>query len=332
MSSKWKVLLAVTLAISFFAVLLTVSRTARAQGGKILARSQFRQTTDPGQFQQPPPHSAPGPAGKLLLFENGGQQLFGVQIKQLDLTDVSIQLSTNSFFDDTNSPVQYVAPLNRTGAKLGNWSQKLTGMNGAPPQFQVLGVDDLTDLSDLRSIQISTPGFTNVVGGTNFIECTQVVTNGMTITVCFTNIVGGATNIFVNSYLWAPVPPLVAKPSVFSFKRKISMDLPGIPPSPHARGKMLFSYNGSQGRSLLDVHVSGLAQGQTYALWMSDGGTNVNSGEFVLTSGGSDGKYRRDTKRGDPLPNQASTTADITGRVFTVQDAFGVVHLIGTDP
>jgi hypothetical protein len=332
MRSKCKVLLAVTLVISFLALLLSVSRPARAQGGKILARSQFRQTTDPGQFQQPEPHSASGPVGKLLLVENGGKQLFQARIRQLGETDLSIQLCTNSFFDGTNSPVQYVSPLNRTGAKLGNWSQKLIGENGAPPQFQVLGEEDLSDLSDLRSIQISSPGFTNVVGGTNFIDLVCTISNGVTVCTLTTNIVGGVTNIFVTSFVWAPVPPLVAKPSDFNFKVNTDMVLPPIPPSPHARGRMLISYNGSQGRSVLDVHVTGLAQGQSYSLFTLDAGTNVNSGEFVLTSGGSSGRYRRDTKRGDPLPMQAASTADLTNRIFTVQDAFGVVHLIGSDP
>jgi hypothetical protein len=333
MSSKWKVLLAVTLAISFFAVLLTVSRPARAQGGgKILARAQFRQTTDPGQFQQPDAHSTPGPAGKLLLVEDGAQQLFHAQIKQLSLTDLSIQVDTNSFYDGTNSPVFYVALLNRTGAKLGNWSRKLTGTSGAPPEFQVIGVDNLSDLSDLRSIVIGNPGSTNITGGTNFIECTQIVTNGMTITTCFTNIMGGVTNIYINAFVWAPVPQLVAKPSVFSFRVKTDMDLPSVPPSPKATGKILFKYSGSQGRSLFDVNVSGLIQGQTYSLHVSDAATNVNSGLLALTSGGSSGRYHRDTKRGDPLPLQAASTADLTGRVFTIQDAFGIVHLISSGP
>src|SRR5882724_8111454 len=64
MRSKWMFVLAVALTTSFFAILLSISRPARAQGGgRILARSQFRQTTSPSDFQPPAPHSAPGPVG-----------------------------------------------------------------------------------------------------------------------------------------------------------------------------------------------------------------------------------------------------------------------------
>ncbi|HUK81262.1 MAG TPA: hypothetical protein VLZ12_01385, partial [Verrucomicrobiae bacterium] len=306
---------------------------ARAQGSsRIYGRAEFRQTTEPSQFSPPTSGSARGPVGDLLVVEDGTQQTFQVKIKRLTEPNQSIQLSTNSFFDATNSPVSYVAPVNRTDTKNGNWSQKLIGTNGAPDQFQFLGVANLSDMSGINSIDIGSPGTTNIVGGTNFIDVVCNQSNGITVCTSTTNIIGGATNIYVNAFVWAPVPPLLANPSAAKFKTKVSMVQPPIPPSPKASGKILFSYKGSSGQSVLDIHVSNLAQGQTYALWLSDAGTNVNSGTFTLTSGGSDGKYRRDTKRGEPLPLQAGSTADLTGRVFTVQDGFGAVHLLWPPP
>ena len=331
MKRKWLLVLAVALTIGSLGFFLSNSRSARAQGGgRILARSQFRSTIDPSQFEPPAPHSAPASAGTLLLTDNGEQQLFNAQIKNLNIENLSVQVDTNSFFDGTNSPTYFVALLNRNGAKLGNWSRKLTGTNGAPPEFQFIGIDNLSDLSDVRCIVVGSPGVTNVVGGTNIINCTVTIISNVAVTVCTTNIGGGITNIFLNAYLWAPVPPLAASPSDFNFKEKVTMQQPSAfpPPSPKAKGKISFTYNGSQGGSVLDVEVSGLIQGQGYSLGVSNFGTNVSSGAFVLKNGGSSGRYHRDTKRGDPLPLQVASTADLTNRIFTVLDSFGIVHLV----
>ena len=320
MRSKWTFVLPVTFTVGLFALLLVASRPARAQGGgsNIQARAQFRRTTDP---------SPRGPVGKLFLTEDGVLQTFRIQIKQLPQSDISTVVSTNSFFDGTNSPVIYVSPLNRTGVKEGNWSQKLIGTNGAPAQFQLLGVENLSDLSDLRSIDASIPGETNVVGGTNFITEICTISNGVQVCTLETNCIGCVTQIFYDAFVWAPVPPLVANPSVFSFKQKTTMLLPPIPPSPKASGTLSFSYNGSQGRSLFDVRISGMAQGQSYVLWVSDAGTNFITSEFDLGTKGGSGRFRRDTQKGDPLPAQAADTGDLTNRIITVRDAFGVIHL-----
>ena len=320
MRSKWMYLLTVTLITTSIAILFADLRPASAQGGggRIQARAQIRRTVDP---------SPRGPVGKLLLVEDGTLQTFRVQIRQLSQTDLSIVLSTNSFFDGTNSPVAYVSPLNRTGVKEGNWSQKLIGTNGAPAQFQLLGVDNLSDMSDILSIDAAIPGETNVVGGTNFITETCTISNGITVCTLETNILGGVTQIFFQASVWAPLPPLVAKPSVFNFKQKSAMALPPVPPSPKASGTISFSYNGNQGRSRFDVRISGMAQGQSYVLWVSDAGTNFITSEFELNTKGGSGRFRRDTKKGDPLPTQAAESGDLTNRVMTVRDAFGVIHL-----
>jgi len=104
--------LTLTLTTTFCAVLLTDTQPAHAQGSRILARSQFRRTVDP---------SPQGPVGTLLLVEeSNGQQILRADLRKLDQLDLSLQISTNYYYDNTNSPVAYVAPLNRTGRRLGN--------------------------------------------------------------------------------------------------------------------------------------------------------------------------------------------------------------------
>jgi hypothetical protein len=257
-----------------------------------------------------------------------------MKIKGLTESDLYIHIDTNSFYDGTNSPVFPIAPLNRTNKKTGDWSRKLTGTSGAPLEFQVFGITNLSDMSDILSLVVGNPGSTNIIGGTNFIECTQTTTNGITETTCFTNIVGGATNILINAFAWAPIPPLVSDASVFSFNKKAKLLLPPIPPSPKASGNMQLKYVGPTGQSFLDFQASGLSKGQGYMLWLNDAGTNFNAGNFDVPKGGGGAfvHYRRDTKQGDPLPAQAASTAVLTDRVFTIRDPTGGVHLFGVLP
>ena len=323
MRRKRKFLLALTLTTSFCAVLLTNPMEVQAQGGRILARSQFRGTVDPSE----------GPTGNLLLIEENGQQIIRAQINKLELTNLSLQLSPSSYYT-TNAPVFYVAPLNRTSKQTGNWSRKLTGNGGPPPELGFTGIENLSDLSNLSSFWAGTPGMTNIVGGTNEETCVQTVTNDIIVVTCTTNIVGGTTNIFINTYVWAPIPPLVANPSIFNFRVKSSLDQPEVAPSPHGSGRIQMTYNGGQGRSLLDVRVNNMIKGQTYYLWVADGGTNWNAGAFepLGAPGSASAKYRRDTKKGNPLPVQVPSTADLTNRVIQVRDAFGAIHLQGSPP
>jgi len=305
-------------------------RSALAQGGgRIVARSQIRTTAASPE--------AVNPIGSLILTEQGGQQVFSIRVKNLDVTDLGLYLSVTNFFDGTNSPVFGFAPLTRTNIKLGSWSRTLTGTGGAPPELQLLGIANLTDLSNVFSIDIGNPGATNILGGTNFITCVQTSSNGVTITTCTTNIIGGATNILINTFAWAPVPPIVANPSVFSFHRNFPLERPTIPPDPHAGGKVRLSYNGSIGRSLVDIDLHGLIPGQSYTLWLSDGGSNYAANVFSVSSGGTRGRgtvahLHLDTTVGDSLPIQAPSTADLTGRVFSVRDGSGFTYLIGALP
>jgi hypothetical protein len=326
MKSNRTVWLAFTLTTAIGAVLLIDPQPAEAQASRILARSQFRRTVDP---------SPQGPVGDLLLVEDSnGQQTLRAEIRRLDVTDLSLQVAANYYYDGTNSPVSYVAPVNRVGIQRGNWNAKLVGTNGAPPQLQVYEIGNLSDMSDLFSFDIGNPGSTNIVGGTNSIDLVCTVSNGISVCTYTTNIVGGVTNIYINSYVWAPVPPLVPKPAVFNFRAKNKFERPPLAPSPHATGTMLMTYNGTQGRSLFDFRINEMTKGQSYALWVSDGGTNWNAGNFdyLATPGGTNLRFRRDTAKGDPLPLQMPSNAYLTNRVFQVRDGFGVVHLQGVIP
>jgi hypothetical protein len=324
---KWICLLTGTLITSFCAILFL--RSSLAQGGNPVARSQFRTTDSSGTDFNP--------IGKLIMTEEGGQQIFRVQLEHLEITDLSIYVSTNSFYDGTNSPVFVVAPLHRINVNNGSWSQTLTGTGGAPPEFQALGVANLSDLSGIRSIDIGNPGVTNIIGGSNFVNCVQTVVSNTTIITCTTNIIGGVTNILINAFAWAPIPPIVINPNISSFHRSFAMQRPTNPPDSHAAGKIQLSYNGTTGRSLLDINLNGLLPGQNYTLWLSDGGSNFSANVFPLNSGGSKGLVRKarlrlDTSLGDSLPIQVSSTADLTGRVFTVRDGTSFIYLTGSLP
>jgi hypothetical protein len=324
MRRKSMFLLVLTGAICVFTVLLALSRPAKAGSGstRILARSQFRDTVDSSSSKRP--------KGTLLLIEEGGKQSLRAEIKDLDEINFGLFIGPTQFYDGTNTPVFYVTVMNRTGKRAGNWSRNLIGTNGAPAELQVYGVTNLSDLSNISSFQIGNPGFTNFTGGTQIVN-TNCVTDmdGNLVCTWTTNLVGGVTNIYINAFVWAPVPTLVSNPSAFNFHTKVKMVQPSPPPSPNAHGTILATYSGSSGRSLLDVRINNMVKGQEYALWVSDAGTNVQAGIFEALgkTGSTNAKFRRDTQDGEPLPVQVANIADLTNRIFQVRDGFGVVHL-----
>lgn len=323
-------LLTATLVTSFCTILFLRSAVAQG-GGRIIARSQIRNTGTSDTAD------TVNPIGSLTLTEVGGKEVFTLRVKNMFLTDLSIYMGLTNFFDGTNTPVVAIAPLPRGNIKLGAWSRTLTGTGGAPAEFQFVGIADLSDLSDVFRIDIGNPGTTNIIGGTNFITCTVTPTNGIVTTICTTNVVGGTTNTFVNSFAWAPVPPLVANPSALSFHTGFTMQQPSPSIDAQAHGNVRLSYNGTSGRSKLDISLNGLLPGQHYALWLSDGGTNYISNTFSLSTGSSRGRgeaahLHLDTAVGDPLPLQSPSTADLTGRVFSVRDGTGFIYLFGGLP
>jgi len=298
MMRNWKMMM-VTGAL--LAVVLSQPTDAQVvcTGGVLNASSQFRRTVD---------LSSRGPVGTLKLRQNGSDQSLRIDLKNLNPTDLSVFISTNSFFDNTNSPVYFVSLLDRTNEKKNRWSQKLTGRSGAPLELQAivdLNIACLTDIQSIRSIAIGNPGQTNIVDG--------------------------VTNLFVDCFMWAPIPQLLAKSAKASFKATIDLTQPvGLAPNPKASGSVKFRYNGNDGRSVLDINAKNLVAGQTYSVWMSDAGTNVSIGNLELDKSGTSGRLLLDTKLGDPLPLQVPSVADLTGRVFIVSDPVGLIDLEGS--
>ena len=207
-----------------------------------------------------------------------------------------------------------VAALDQRSTTNGSWKLKFTSKNGAPPQ---LGVADVTNLVD-KIIYVATLGTTNIVGGvTNLVGCT-------------TNIIGAVTNIFVGAVLWAPVPPLVANPSKESFKRRELLELPVLAPSPRSHGLIKVQYVGGRGQSVLDMRAMALPRGQTYTVWMEDGSSYTNIGPLALS--GANGRFIRDTGKGQPLPLQAQQIGGLSGRGVLITNGLGEIVLEGVIP
>ncbi|MEI6085419.1 MAG: hypothetical protein WCS70_14125 [Verrucomicrobiota bacterium] len=297
------------------------------------ANAQFRRTVDPS------PRAASGRA-TFRVSNSGAKQTCTIQISDLTLTDFGIFIGASPT-PDTNSLISGVAPLNRTNLKKGTWSRILTGVNGAPLEFDVPNLNDLA-------------GGTIYIAGAEDNALESGVTN---ITGCATNITGTTTNITgcvtntyfgiplntggtgtVSTILWAPIPPILAKPAEFNYRNSLNMDLPPAPaPSPSAKGKVSVKFNNSQGQSILDIQGSNLTAGQTYTVFIGDTTNNppfvlVDAGTMTSNKNGSDQQFLRDTKFGDPLPFQARDVIDLSGRVIQIRDAFGEVHLRGIIP
>jgi hypothetical protein len=76
---------------------------------------------------------------------------------------------------------------------------------------------------------------------------------------------------------------------------------------------------------VLDIQASGLLGGQVYSVWLANdlGNTNFsNVGTMTLNKSGTNARFLRDTKFGDPLPEQLPDTSQIRGRAFVIEDDF----------
>ena len=298
------------------------------------ARSQLRRTVE---------DSDRSAAGDVILRKSGSQQYFEVKIKNLAedsfkifvTTNEFTYLSTNNFLVDLVYPV---ALLDRTNVKKGLWQRKLIGDGEAPIEIPVF--DDLADLAG-RQVHIAKPGADLLTGITNLFNCVTNIVGVETNINCSTNILFGVPLIdpgqtqAVYSVLWAPIPGLLAKPAISNYNARASMTLPEIPPSPKAKGMIRTRYKASKGQSLLDVKASGLTRGQVYSLWIADA-TNamvfIKAGNMDLVKDGASARFIRDTKYGDPLPQQVGYVFDLTGRPFVILDDFEDVHLEGVIP
>lgn len=274
-------------------------------------REQFRRTVDP---------SNPGPFGTLIMKKSGATQTAQVKIQNLGGESWGVFLSDAPTFN-TNALFRFVAQLDRTDEKHGIWLRKFSHTGGAPVEFEVEDLDFLAG----KQIDIAQPGPTNIVGG---------VTN---IVGTVTNIVGGVTNFTVNVVLWAPVNTLTTDPSAENYTAKSTLHIPSEPliPSPKAKGTVVTKFSRTTGQSVLNLHATGLLRGQVYTVYIEDGVETfmfVAAGSLVLDKEGTGGKFVRDTKLGDPLPQQARKVGDLTGRTIVIVDAFDDIYLIGTIP
>ncbi len=335
MTSNWKITATASTVFSAVSIFLISTCPILAQEGVSdgTGNTQFRRTVDPS------PRTAFGNAS-FRITNSGAKQTCSVQINNLRETDFGIFVG-ESAIPDTNSLVFGVAPLDRTGLKKGNWMRKLTGVNGAPLEFDVANLSDLSG----GSIYIASPSSTFVGGVTNITGCvTNVSPLGVTnITTCTTNIyvgipfnVGGTGT--VSAVLWASIPPLVTNPSNFNYHSSTNLSRPSDPaPSPNAKGTVSVKFNNNQGRSVLDIRCTHLSAGQTYTLFIGDTTNNppvvlVDAGTMTSNENGGKQQFRRDTKFGDPLPLQAPNVTDLSGHVIQIQDAFNEVHLEGVIP
>ena len=335
MTSNWKIAATVSTVFAAVSVFLISTCPTSAQEGASdgVGTAQFRRTVDPS------PRSAYGSAS-FRITNSGGKQTCIVQINSLTETDFGIFVGDNPT-PDTNSVISSVAPLDRTNLKKGKWMRKMTGVNGAPLEFDVANLGELSG----GSMYIASPSSTFVGGVTNITGCvTNVSRLGVTnVSTCVTNIyvgipynVGGTGT--VSAVLWAPIPPLLTNPSDFNFHGKATLSRPPAPaPSPDATGSVQVSFNNSQGRSVLNIRCANLTAGQTYTLFIGDTTNNpptilVEAGTMTSNKNGGEQRFLRDTKFGDPLPLQAPNVTNLSGHVIQVQDAFNSVHLQGVVP
>jgi hypothetical protein len=295
--------------------------TLESQAQTLISRSQLRRTADP---------SARSATGKIVLEVNAkGVQTFEMDVTGLEPDSFAGFVAPFSNFN-TDCCIFAVAPLGRVNSKKGTWSRRLTGTGAAPTELVNLGFNNLNDLDGLRG-DVGIPGVLNEI---------------MTIT----NVVGGVTNIIVGIpvptpnvtnlvgvILWAPLYAPTVNPSARSYVRKGTMVRTIVPPSPHAKGTMAIRFNGTSGESIFDIKATGLEAGQAYHVWVAN---STNQNTFVLIDAGtmtpskfgSTGRLLRDTRFGDPLPQQARDAGDLSGRVVEIRDEFDFVHLQGILP
>lgn len=315
---KTKCLLSCTLVIG----LLFVASGSFAQN--LIARSQFRRVVDPSERSS---------TGTLVLRTKGSLQIVEFGIRGLAQDSFATYFSPDLNFPfeiSTNFFLFSVSPLDRTNAKRGNWFARLVGTNEAPPLIPFI-----TDLNQ---------------AGSNLFEIGKVDDSALIVGV--TNVIGTVTNVVmgipvplqdktnvVSTTMWAPAPALSANPSKLSYRRKVELAVPAVPPVPKAKGVVKYKFNGSTGRSTFEVDVSNLSRGQTPHVFIADS-TNttfslIDAGTMTPSPSGRTDKYIRDTQFGDPLPQQARDAGDLSGRVIEILDLNGnppFIYLEGVIP
>ena len=100
---------------------------------------------------------------------------------------------------------------------------------------------------------------------------------------------------------------------------------------------MTLRFKGTSGESVFDIKATRLEAGQAYHVWVANS-TNQNSfllidaGTMTTSKFGSSARFLRDTRFGDPLPQQARDAGDLSGNVVEIRDEFDFVHLQGVLP
>ncbi|HXI82859.1 MAG TPA: hypothetical protein VNL17_02070 [Verrucomicrobiae bacterium] len=337
----WSIILTGSLVAVGVSLFIFSTRSARAAGGTLIARSQLRRTADLS------PRSAVGSV--VTMIDSNGKETFLVNVTKLGQDNFTLFIRDEPSFTTNGVGGADLPPLARTGIKKGTWSRRLVGLGEAPPDFLPF-VGDLTQL-DNTSVDVSQPDipsvttiFTNIIAGT---------TN---IVMGVTNIVGDVTNILdgivipnpgqtglVFSTLWAPLYSLTTDLGARSYHRHGSLVAIGDA-SPNAVGMMNISFNGNSGRSELKIRASNLTPGQQYTLFIANT-TNHNMTVMLPVDNmtqknlGSTATFVRDTQFGDPLPKtgdpvpvQARDVGDLSGHIVQIRDAFDNVHLQGDMP
>jgi hypothetical protein len=278
--------------------------------------SQYRRLVDPS------PRSA---TGTIVLRKKGNVQTVETSLKGLQQDSLAIYFALEPIPPDQPQEIPdyimyNVCPFPRINAPKGNWFAHLEGLGEAPPLIPF--ISDLDQAAGHGFVLGSVADSALITGVTN-------IFNGVT------NIVFGiplplpdVTNI-VTAPFWAPLPVISANPASLSYHRKTKLTPPAVnPPAPHAKGILQYSFDGTSGRSVFEVNVTGMPGGQTPHIYISndtDPSTNllIDAGTMTMNTTGRTGRYIRDTQFGDPLPQQAANAGDLSGRFIYVMDLNG---------
>jgi hypothetical protein len=253
--------------------------------------------------------------GTLDLSIRKDKQTFALRVRNLPGDSMGLFVS-DQIVAGTNMGF-LISPLQRRGSN--QWFASYMGTDGAP--FP-LPFEDLEDMAGLY-LFIATPA-----GVTNISDCvTNIVDDTTNITDC-------VTNVFYDAFLFTQVPVLTEKPSLFNLKASESLERAEDSPAPGASGIVQVKFDAKKGRSFFCVRGDRLLAGQVYSLWMSDapgGEVAANVGEMTAM-GRTTRVFKRDTLRGEMLPQLAGTVTNLAGFHFEIRDEFGFLYLEGVVP
>jgi hypothetical protein len=137
-------------------------------------------------------------------------------------------------------------------------------------------------------------------------------------------------------FLHGKCPMLGSSPGILTKCKKSSLTNSASALSPKAVGSLRVKLNAAKGCSSLDVRVKGLSHGHEYSVWIETApgsGLFANAGLVEFKSVKSkQGAYRRDSKKGDPLPLGVTSISQLSGRRIEVREGVSSVQLGGVIP